>query len=329
MNRLRRARTVAGANIALTKYWGKLPDAGNYPAVPSLSLTLDRLQTTTQVEFSPDREADEVVLNSQPVAGRSFARVVGVLNRMRVLAGTKDCARVDSVNAFPTAAGLASSSSGFAALVVACNAALGLELSPADLGRQARLASASAARSLHGGWAELLVGAEAASSVAQADHWDLALIVAVVARGPKSIGSTEAMNLTRATSPYYLAWVEQSPALHRRARSALLERNLTQLGELMEQSTWLMHATLLSTVPPIRYLAPVTLAVLDCVVALRQAGIEAYATMDAGPNVKILTRASDAARVVAALRAVAGVDDTMVCRPGEAAHVIDGGRAES
>jgi len=67
----------------------------------------------------------------------------------------RPAARVTSNSNFPIAAGLASSASAFAALVVAANAAFGQAL---NRGQQASLAgrtSGSAARSLFGGFVEL------------------------------------------------------------------------------------------------------------------------------------------------------------------------------
>ena len=58
----RGSRAVACANIALAKYWGKSDVALNLPAVPSLSLTLEGLETHTEVTLT-DASIDEVVLD--------------------------------------------------------------------------------------------------------------------------------------------------------------------------------------------------------------------------------------------------------------------------
>ncbi len=49
---------------------------------------------------------------------------------------------------------------------------------------------------------------------------------------------------------------------------------------------------------------------------LRKSGTLAYYTMDAGPHVKVLVRAADAAEVTRALEAVPGVERTIHCGPG-------------
>src|SRR6478609_2095159 len=144
------ATARAHANIALAKYWGKADVARNLPAVPSLSLTLAGMRTTTEVTFDAALEADELFLGGAAQQGKPLQRATKLLNEVRGLAGTDTFAKVRSVNDFPTASGLASSASGFAALALAAVTALGLELPTDRVSAIARAASASAARSLYG-----------------------------------------------------------------------------------------------------------------------------------------------------------------------------------
>ena len=154
MTTLYSAQARANANIALIKYWGKRSAHLNLPAVGSISITLDRLHTVTSVAFADEFAADSFVLNGDTQEGMSM-RVSEHLDRLRDIAGTHRPARVCSDNNFPTAAGLASSASGFAALTAAAASALQLDLTPRRLSQLARQGSASAARSLFGGFVEL------------------------------------------------------------------------------------------------------------------------------------------------------------------------------
>src|SRR6185503_12235625 len=120
-----RAAATARANIALVKYWGKSDDALNLPARGSLSLTLEALSTRTVVEVI-DAENDSLILDGALQRDQPVRRISRFLDLVREMAGSKKCARVVSANAFPTAAGLASSASGFAALAVAAAKAYGL-----------------------------------------------------------------------------------------------------------------------------------------------------------------------------------------------------------
>ena len=123
-----RARAVARANIALAKYWGKSDLEYNVPAVPSISLTLDALATETEVSFDPTLDEDRFTLDGLVASPTQRARVTSLLDRVRDAAGIDSKATVDSTNRFPTAAGLASSASGFAALAAAASRAAGLSL---------------------------------------------------------------------------------------------------------------------------------------------------------------------------------------------------------
>jgi diphosphomevalonate decarboxylase len=322
MSLLAAATAEANSNIALIKYWGKLERPGNYPAVPSLSLTLEGMCTRTTVEVDQSLSVDEVLLDGEPTRGGAFDRIVRVLDAVRQHVRCATKARVTTSNNFPTASGLASSASGFAALVTAANAAFGAEWDTAALSALARAASASAARSLYAGWVELRVGEDAAAPVASAAHWPLVLLVAVTSRGKKAIGSTQAMNLSRETSPYYERWVSAAPALFEEARTALLARELSPLGAAMEQSTLMMHSVAMASRPAVMYLAPATLAVMNRVTALRADGQECYFTMDAGPHVKVLCRAEQAKSIQSELAQVAGVLDVLVARPGAGARLV-------
>lgn len=319
----RSARAVAHSNIALAKYWGKADVERNLPAVPSLSLTLDALSTTTSVELDAALESDEAQLDDHAVAGRPLARIIQLLDRVRARAGLETRARVVSHNDFPTAAGLASSASGFAALALAATRAAGLETAPEEVSALARASSASAARSVYGGFASLGAGAEAAERVASPDHFPLAMLVAVTATGPKAVGSTDGMQHTAGTSPYYAAWVEHAPQLYDEVRRAVLARDLEALGAAAEQSALMMHACMLAARPAVVYFSPVTLSVMERVRALRQSGTPAFYTMDAGPHVKVLTAPGAATSVAAALFDVPGVGRVIRCAPGPDAHLVD------
>jgi diphosphomevalonate decarboxylase len=315
------ATALARANIALAKYWGKSDVALNLPAVPSISLTLEPMRTETTVRFDPELKDDEVVLNGKLAEGKPRTRAVKVLEQVRKLSGLTLKARVESANNFPTASGLASSASGFAALVAAAWSAAGMERDNAAWSAMARQASASAARSIYGGFVELPRGVPgdaklAAKPIAPPNHWDVRIVVAVANEGPKDVGSTEGMTLSEQTSPYYRAWVDSSDKLTAEVREGILTRDLTKVGEAMEQSTLAMHACMMASRPGLIYLQPATLAALATVKRLRKEGTEVYATMDAGPHVKALCHAKDAERVAEALAETPMVLRTLTAHPG-------------
>jgi diphosphomevalonate decarboxylase len=306
---------VACANFALCKYWGKADETRNVPAVPSLSMTVDALTTrTTVTPLASGDTADQVVLGGVRADTATAARVVEHLDRLRARAGARGGPRLSviSANSFPTGAGLASSASAFAALTAAAAPALGLELSLAEQSDLARRASASAARSLHGGYVELGAGAAGtewlpATPVPVAAGLDLRLLVAVTSESAKAVGSRDGMNRTARTSPYHAAWIEQAPAELDRARTALETGDFTGLGAVVERSALRMHASAMAAAPPVLYWNAGTVEIIGAVRRLRDDGLEAYFTIDAGPNVKVICRAPDAPRAEAALARVPGV----------------------
>ena len=223
------ASASAPTNIAVVKYWGKdEARGGNTPINSSCSLTLDPadLRAETVMVASPELDRDELWLNGAPVdvAGASThaRRLRACLAAMRArcarppagsraataaeLAGWR--VRVVSRNTFPTAAGLASSAAGYAALV-RCAAALYGVAVDASLSGVARVGSGSACRSLDGGLVAWRKGAaaDASDSLADplhaADHWPgLRVVVVVASADEKETPSTEGMRRSVATSPF-------------------------------------------------------------------------------------------------------------------------------
>ncbi|MEM8606038.1 MAG: diphosphomevalonate decarboxylase [Myxococcota bacterium] len=324
----RTATAVARSNIALAKYWGKAKVTENIPVVPSLSMTLEELVTVTEVQFDASFPTDELWLDGRRGTPREAGRVVRLLDRVRQMTGTSEHAKVVSRNEFPTAAGLASSASGFAALAAAASAAAGAPLAPTSLSALARRSSASAARSIFGGFVALDGGVDQSSDlsaveVAPRESWNVRLIVALTSRGQKEVGSTEAMTRSRDTSPLYATWVAEAPRLFEAVVSGVKSRDLERVGSAMEESTLCFHACAMTSRPSVLYWRPGTVAGLHTVRQLRAAGTGAWATMDAGPHVKVLCEACDAETVRARLAETEGVLDVVVASPGRGVRIAD------
>ncbi len=322
------ATARACANIALVKYWGKRDAARNLPAAGSLSLTLGSLVTETTVVFDASLAADELILDGAPARPTDVHKISAFLDLIRTTAAITTRARVTSHNDFPTASGLASSASGFAALTVAATTAAGVTLSPRDLSMLARRGSGSAARSIYGGFVRMHAGHADDGSDAFAEPIvsrladRVRMVIAVVGGGAKkSHGSRDAMEHTAATSPYYRAWIDLVPSDLAAAEGALAAGDLAQLGTIAEANALAMHASAMAARPAVIYWQPATLALLAEVRALRERGASAWATMDAGPHVKVLTSIDEADAVAAALRAVPGATEVTISGPGGPATV--------
>jgi len=319
-----RAVAVAHPNVALIKYWGKRARDGNLPATGSLSLVLGGLATETSVRFDPSLPGDRVVLDGRE-DDETTRRVTACLDLLRGAAGVSSRAEVRSRNDFPTGAGLASSASGFAALVTAGAGALGLDLAPQRLAEIARLGSGSAPRSLLGG-VVLLTNRDSTTvceQVAAPADWPLEIVVAVTKTDPKAISSREGMAQSEATSPYYDAWVRTHAADLEAGLSAVRARDFAALAELAEHNCLKMHAVMMTTRPPLLYWAPGTLGCLHRVRELRRNGVPVFFTVDAGPQVKAVCLPSAAETVAAALHEIPGVSRIIRSPLGEGACLRD------
>jgi len=285
------ALAFAPVNIALCKYWGKRDAELNLPNNSSLSLTLAPLGTRTVLSLA--EKSDRVSLNGQELdPDSSFCRkLTAFLNLFRH--SDQICYRVDTDNNIPTAAGLASSASGFAALVKALDQLYGWNLATNRLSILARLGSGSACRSIDQGFVEWQSGTRPdgmdSYGVALAERWpDLRLGVLTLSSREKAISSRQAMSITAATSILYESWpkqVEQDLACIKRA---IVEKNFTLLGETAEHNALAMHATMLSSWPPVFYWLCQTVEIAQKIWKLREQGLPLFFTMDAGPNIKLL-----------------------------------------
>jgi diphosphomevalonate decarboxylase len=314
---------VAHPNIALVKYWGKADAARNLPAVGSISITLDRLTTTTAVEPDASLEVDRFELDGSPASEAPAARVRSCLDLVRKLRPDLPTVRVTSRNSFPTAAGLASSASGFAALVTAVNALVEPALGPAELAEIARRCSGSAPRSLVGGFAELALVDDGTrlETLRDPDEWPLEVVIAVTSSATKSVGSTEGMEHTRTTSPFYDAWVAASPDDLAAARAAIAERDFGALATVAEASCLAMHAVAMAARPGLVYVNGATVECLHRVRDLRRVGSPVFFTIDAGPQLKAICAPGGADDVAAALADVPGVVEILRCGLGAGARV--------
>jgi diphosphomevalonate decarboxylase len=322
----RKATCVSCSNIAFIKYWGNRDAARRVPLNDSISMNLDHATTTTTVEFDAALTEDQVVLGGAAAPDAARVRVVAHLDRVRALAHLETKARVESLNSFPTGAGIASSASGFAALTVAATRAAGLELRERELSILARQGSGSACRSIPAGFVEWIAGSSSddsyAISIAPPTHWDLRDVIAIVSTKEKPIGST-AGHAASATSPFISARVQALPPRFHRVRRAVLAKDLTLLGPALEEDALELHFVAMTSRPPVFYWTPAMVRVIQALHQWRADGLAVYFTLDAGPNVHLICESKDADQVAALARAVPEVQQVIVNAPGDAAHVID------
>ena len=285
------ASVYAPSNIALSKYWGKRCSQFNLPVTGSISISLAKHGTHTQLSVC-DTQSHCVLLNGKKLdANDNFVlKICAWLDRV-LPAHLKLC--VETTNTVPTAAGLASSASGFAALTLATNELMGWGLSESQLSALARLGSGSASRSLWHGFVKWNHGekADGSDSVAAPleQLWPkLRVGLLTVSSTAKAVSSREGMARTIATSKLYEQWPAQAHSDLAVIENAIIENNFQLMAQTAEHNAMSMHATMAAAWPPLVYWQPESLNQMQRVWQLREQGLPLYLTMDAGPNIKLL-----------------------------------------
>lgn len=264
---------TAPINIAVIKYWGKLDTLLITPLNSSISITLsqDSLNSKTSIRISLDSKTDYFILNdqNQSILGR-FGMVVAAARLLRQQMEDTDNTipkisqfrlLVKSANNFPTAAGLASSASGFCCLAFALSKIYKLTGTVVDHSRLARLGSGSACRSMLGGFVSWDNGerdpfASQARAIKPFEHWNLNASILIVSDLRKSTSSTLGMQQTVSSSRLFkarLAEIENNLIL---TEKFICERDFDGFAEMTMRDSNQFHAICMDTFPPIFYLVP-------------------------------------------------------------------------
>jgi diphosphomevalonate decarboxylase len=283
------------------------------------------VHTKTTVEFEQVLSHDILFLNGHEAKPEETARASRVLDAVRKAAGMTAKARIYSENNFPTAAGIASSASGFAALSCAGADAAGMKADHRHLSIFARMGSGSACRSVLGGFVEWKKGSKPDGSdsfavqISPASHWkELRNVIAITDAGRKLIGSDAGMQLTVTGSALYKERVRAMPSIIKQMRHAIEKRELHSFLSLAMKESSNMHAVMMDSSPPIIYLNDISRAIMHAVHQFNneEGSVVAGYTFDAGPNAHVYTSEKYAKRVERMLSEISGVKKTMVCRAG-------------
>ncbi|MDH5462292.1 MAG: diphosphomevalonate decarboxylase [Candidatus Bathyarchaeota archaeon] len=329
-----KASAIAHSNIALIKYWGRSRDHDpdlNIPSNDSVSMTKYglahdvHLQTHTTIDFSDSYEEDTANLDGAVLVGRNMDRILRVVDPLREYARVDSKFRMMSRNDFPTQAGLASSSSGFAALAIATINALGIDFTKEEISKYARLGSGSAARSIHGGFVYWNNGSSHETSFAQQicgpNEFGMNAVIAIVHEGKKEVTSDVGHNLAH-TSPFDAVRIQKSDEQAKDIRKAILDHDFTEVGEIAEENCKYMHAVMMTSTPPLFYWTPETLRLIRSTQAMRKEGLECYFTIDAGPNVHYFCRPEDTYELQKILEKIEGVSKTILAKPARDSQAV-------
>jgi len=301
-----KATAIAPANIAFIKFWGKKDEKLRLPTNGSISMNLSNLLTTTTVEFSSQYKVDEILINNK-IDNKENKRVGQFLDKIRQMAKSNLRAKVVTENNFLKSGGLASSASGFAALTVAASASIGLNLSEKELSILARIGSGSACRSIPDGFIEWVEGKDSLSSFGQsiypADYWKIIDIVAVIQKENKKVTSSDGHKIAK-TSPFFKERLKNIQNKIEKIKKYIKQKEFINFGKLIEKEALELHAIMLTSNPPIIYLNPKSIEIMQAVWQWRREGLLVYFTIDAGPNIHLICQEKDQGQVVKKLQKI-------------------------
>lgn len=303
-----KAAWTSPANIALIKYWGK--HGVQLPRNASLSITLSEARTTTSVELKK-KKTNKIVEIEFLFANKHAERFAErIENYLASLAEDMPFIReyrlkISSENTFPHSAGIASSASSMSALAL-CLLTLAVRTGNKKpmhdfftaASHYARLGSGSAARSVFGSF--VLWGKTPLVKSASDDH-----AIAFPVEYHKNFGEVEdsilivsdAEKKTGSRAGHALMQKHPMAAIHyanagkrlKELLSALRKGDWDLFCQVTEAEALELHALMMTSAPPLLFMRPNTLAVIERIRDFREKNkVPVCFTLDAGPNVHVL-----------------------------------------
>ncbi len=299
----------APSNIALVKYWGKLPS--QIPANPSISFTLDACSTRTSIAFAKNEKESndfsfEFFFEGAPKPDFK-PKIITFLERVEpYLPFLKNYhLKIESENSFPHSSGIASSASGMAALAL-CLLSIERLANPEmteDFFNQkasflARLGSGSACRSVEG---DLIQWGKTLSIKGSNDLYGIRYpfevnqnfkkfhdVILLVHKGQKTVSSTVGHGLMKG-HPFAAQRFEQAHRNLERLQPIFKGGDLEEFIAIVESEALTLHAMMLTSQPYFVLMMPNTLEIINRIWAFRRTTkIPICFTLDAGANVHVL-----------------------------------------
>ena len=306
----------APSNIALLKYWGKVSGREQIPVNSSLSYTLGGFRSFTKVaaqgRFLPNDEnlnfsfKNKLFLNDEFSINKLPEKMNRLIHSILFPFAQEISLEIESNNNFPTACGIASSASGYAALVGAIADLLQLEnhFSQSELlfwlTEWSRLGSGSATRSVFMNedisfikWEtpNEITNKEFTSTVSLKYHpkWkQLRHAVFIVNSEEKTTSSSDGHKYAN-SSPLQKIRTAGIAAKLKIMEKALMEFDFESVQFLSEEDAFSMHAVMQTGEPKACYLNKDVANLISLFIQLRNKyEIKAFWTLDAGPNIHIL-----------------------------------------
>lgn len=286
----------APANIALIKYMGKVDESCNLPSNPSLSYTLHHLRSFVELEVSENEPYDIW----QPLPGfpalllseREQLRYLAHLGFIKNYFNFEGTFYLRSANNFPSACGMASSSSSFSALTLCAVKAIS-ELqgqampSMKELSQLSRQGSGSSCRSLFSPYS---LWQDDYAEAMPLPYPELMHMSVVVSEEAKKVSSSQAHRLVT-SSLLFEGRPGRAVERLKQLIAAFQHRDWYKAYEVLWQEFSDMHALFETASPSFSYFTPDTVKVLQTLRSFWDKNKDGpLVTMDAGPNIHLLFR---------------------------------------
>ena len=315
MNEISTVFAQSSSNIAIVKYWGK--HGNQLPNNPSISFTLSRCHTDTQIKFRQNKSENYTMhflfegKESPKFQEKIEKYLIDNQQYFGFLKGLD--LEVESSNSFPHSSGIASSAASMSALVLCLlqiEKIVNQDVTPIDMRKASflsRLASGSAARSV---FPVMALWGETPSVPDSSDDYAVPLAdivnpvfktyhdtILIVSNKEKSVSSRvghSLMNGHPLAEKRYQTARENTEKLLKVLKNGDIETFI----DIAESEALQLHEMMATSTPPYKLIEPNTLNIIESVRNFRQeTHIPACFTLDAGPNVHLLYPAAFDAKV--------------------------------
>lgn len=327
-------KAKAHSNIALIKYWGKKDHNHQWPYNDSLSMTLSNAYSVTSCCLNIENDKDIIEFEGRNLESDEhvYKRIYKHINFLKQHVGKKVALYIKTYNNFPHSCGIASSASGFAALTIACIAALtdsydfeqlqkhGLDVE--KLSFLSRLGSGSSCRSFWDGFVKWEAtehwNTQKSYQLFDSKHWELCDIVVVIDKNIKKISSTIGHN-NALKSPIFFNRISNIQHRIYELEKAILYKDFERFTYIVETEAQDFHDIICSSLGNNFYFTDKTYEFKDWLCNIRQQkGIDVCYTWDAGPNVHVLTTLKNVEHIVDLIRSKFALYDLIINKIGPA-----------
>lgn len=312
------------SNIALVKYWGK--KAGQIPANPSISFTLDSCRTTTKLTFKKKQSFTDTfdfeLFFENEQKGSFKPKIELFFERTEVyLPFLKEYTfEIHTSNTFPHSSGIASSASGMSALalcLMSMEEMLGPVMSKEFFYRKAsflaRLGSGSACRSIQG---PLVVWGEHAGTSGSSNLFGIKYpfeihpnftnyqdTILLVDKGEKQVSSSLGHSLMN-SHPFAEQRFIQAHHNLDRLLEVFRTGDLDVFIRIVESEALTLHAMMMTSEPYFLLMKPNTLSIINKIFDFRKkTALHLCFTLDAGANVHLLYPENEQREILSFIKA--------------------------